>query len=107
MDLCVAYAAFIARKLTTYSLEFNVQQMVLTDLAASVGASKDDSADETVQAAVDAVTSGVVTRAESEATEKVYMVCSISRLLLIPFIHERIRSPHLACAPTSVSPNWP
>ena len=49
--------------------------MVLTDLAASVGAARDDSADETVQAAVDAVTSGVATRAESDTTEKVFMVC--------------------------------
>lgn len=60
--------------LTIYSLEFNVHQMVLTDLAASVGASKEEIADETVQAAVDAVTSGVVTRADPDATKKVFMV---------------------------------
>ncbi|KZV73387.1 atypical/PIKK/PI4K protein kinase [Peniophora sp. CONT] len=57
-------------------LEFNVHQMVLTDLAASVGASREDNADETVQAAVDAVTSGVVTRAETDTTEKVLMPAS-------------------------------
>jgi hypothetical protein len=57
-----------------YSLELNVHQIILTDLAASVGASKDEAADPTVSAAIDTVTSGVNTRAEKDAKEKVYMV---------------------------------
>ena len=46
-----------------YSLEFNIHQLILSDLAASVGASKDDPADPTIDSSVDLITSNVTTRA--------------------------------------------
>jgi hypothetical protein len=45
------------------SLEFNIHQLILSDLAASVGASKDDPADPTIDSSVDLITSNVTTRA--------------------------------------------
>ena len=47
------------------SLEFNIHQLILSDLAASVGASKDDPADPTIDSSVDLITSNVTTRAIS------------------------------------------
>lgn len=47
------------------SLEFNIHQLILSDLAASVGASKDDPADPTIDSSVDLITSKVTTRAIS------------------------------------------
>lgn len=44
------------------SLEFNIHQLILSDLAASVGASKDDPADPTIDSSVDLITSNVTTR---------------------------------------------
>ncbi|KAI0275884.1 atypical/PIKK/PI4K protein kinase [Russula aff. rugulosa BPL654] len=46
-------------------LEFNIHQLILSDLAASVGASKDDPADPTIESSVDLITSNVTTRAIS------------------------------------------
>ena len=45
------------------SLEFNIHQIILSDLAASVGASKNDPADPTIDSSVDLITSNVTTRA--------------------------------------------
>jgi len=50
----------------TCSLEFNIHQLILSDLAASVGASKDDPADPTIDTSIDLITSNVTTRAISE-----------------------------------------
>jgi phosphatidylinositol 4-kinase A len=47
------------------SLEFNIHQLILSDLATSVGASKDDPADPTIDSSVDLITSKVTTRAIS------------------------------------------
>lgn len=55
--------------LTTYSacsLDFNIHQLILSDLAASVGASNDDPADPTIDSSIDAIRSNVTTRAVSE-----------------------------------------
>ena len=49
----------------TCSLEFNIHQLILSDLAASVGASKDDPADPTIDSSIDLITSHVTTRAVS------------------------------------------
>ena len=51
------------------SLEFNIHQLILSDLAASVGASKDDPADPTIDSSVDLITSKVTTRAISTDDE--------------------------------------
>jgi phosphatidylinositol 4-kinase len=45
------------------SLEFNIHQLILSDLAASVGASKDDPADPTIDSSIDLIASNVTTRA--------------------------------------------
>lgn len=50
--------------------------MVLSDLAASIGASKNEAGDSTVQAAIDAVTSSVATRVKDNDEERVFMVRS-------------------------------
>lgn len=68
------------------SLEFNIHQLILSDLAASVGASKDDPADPTIDTSIDLITSNVTTRAISKddvdlngtnagSDERVFMVC--------------------------------
>ena len=65
------------------SLEFNIHQLILSDLATSVGASKDDPADPTVDTSIDLITSNVTTRAISKdvvdvnagSDERVFMVC--------------------------------
>jgi phosphatidylinositol 4-kinase len=51
--------------ITHCSLEFDIHQLILSDLAASVGASKDDPADPTIDSSVDLITSNVTTRAIS------------------------------------------
>ncbi|KAI0256980.1 atypical/PIKK/PI4K protein kinase [Lactifluus subvellereus] len=43
-------------------LEFNIHQLILSDLAASVGASKDDPTDPTIDSSIDLITSNVYTR---------------------------------------------
>lgn len=50
----------------TCSLEFNIHQLILSDLATSVGASKDDPADPTIDTSIDLITSNVTTRAISK-----------------------------------------
>ncbi|KAI0046132.1 atypical/PIKK/PI4K protein kinase [Auriscalpium vulgare] len=45
------------------ALELNIHQLVLSDLAASIGASPHDSSDATVEASIDVITSKVTTRA--------------------------------------------
>jgi len=67
-------------------LEFNIHQLILSDLATSVGASKDDPADPTIDTSIDLITSNVTTRAISKddvdvngtnagSDERVFMVC--------------------------------
>ncbi|KAH9998087.1 hypothetical protein BJV74DRAFT_768054 [Russula compacta] len=51
---------------STCSLEFNIHQLILSDLAVSVGASKDDPADPTIDSSIDLITSHVTTRAVSK-----------------------------------------
>jgi hypothetical protein len=48
------------------SLDFNIHQLILSDLAASVGASKADPADPTIDSSIDLITSNVTTRAISK-----------------------------------------
>jgi len=68
------------------SLEFNIHQLILSDLAASVGASKDDPADPTIHSSIDLITSNVTTRAipkdsingsslDTSLEQRVFMVC--------------------------------
>jgi phosphatidylinositol 4-kinase len=52
------------------SLDFNIHQLILSDLAASVGASNDDPADPTIDSSIDAIRSNVTTRAVSEIAEE-------------------------------------
>ncbi|KAI9508312.1 hypothetical protein F5148DRAFT_1275830 [Russula earlei] len=47
-------------------LEFNIHQLILSDLAASVGASKHDPVDPTIDTSIDLITSNVTTRAISK-----------------------------------------
>jgi hypothetical protein len=47
------------------SLDFNIHQLILSDLAASVGASKVDPAEPTIDSSIDLITSNVTTRAIS------------------------------------------
>ncbi|KAI0293064.1 hypothetical protein BC826DRAFT_1143219, partial [Russula brevipes] len=72
------------------SLEFNIHQLILSDLAASVGASKDDPADPTIDSSIDLITSNVTTRAIStedangsdvnaSLTDRVFMSASRAR----------------------------
>ncbi|KAI0273304.1 atypical/PIKK/PI4K protein kinase [Gloeopeniophorella convolvens] len=71
-------------------LEFNIHQLILSDLAASVGASKNDPADPTIDSSIEIITSNVTTRAVSQNIEdgadgkadleqKVYMSASRAR----------------------------
>jgi hypothetical protein len=68
------------------SLEFNIHQLILSDLAVSVGSSKDDPADPTIDTSIELITSNVTTRAISKdyldanginagPDERVFMVC--------------------------------
>lgn len=71
--------------LVRVSLELNIRQLILSDLAASVGEVKTDTPDSSVLSAVDLITSRVETRdvsgehnsadaAEEDAEERVFMV---------------------------------
>jgi len=53
----------VPTKYSACSLDFNIHRLILSDLAASVGASNDDPADPTIESSIDAITSNVTTRA--------------------------------------------
>ena len=64
------------------SLEINIHQLILSDLADNIGESKGDIHDDTYSLSVDLVTSQVETRAVPEETdgeqaERVFMVTNI------------------------------
>ena len=65
-----------------YSLELNIHQLILTDLAANIGDSKDEDTQPDVQTAIELVTSQVETRVvpeeEPEQPERVFMVSTTS-----------------------------
>jgi hypothetical protein len=59
-----------------YSLELNIHELILSDLADNIGLSKDNVLDDTLESSVDLITSQVETRAVSgdEDGERVFMV---------------------------------
>ena len=65
-----------------YSLELNIHQLILTDLAANIGDSKDEDIQPDVETAIELVTSQVETRVvpeeEPEQPERVFMVSTTS-----------------------------
>ncbi len=67
------------------SLELNIHQLILADLAANIGDAKDDDTQPDLQTAIELVTSQVETRvvpeAETEQPERVFMA---SRALHVP-----------------------
>ncbi|KAH9071165.1 hypothetical protein EDB83DRAFT_2366879 [Lactarius deliciosus] len=72
-------------------LDFNIHRLILSDLAASVGASNDDPADPTIESSIEAITSDVTTRAifenagddesiiEANLEQRVFMSASRAR----------------------------
>lgn len=60
--VCFLFDNSIRNTSISCSLEFNIHQLILSDLAASVGASKDDPADPTIDSSIDLITSNVYTR---------------------------------------------
>ncbi|KAH8995365.1 hypothetical protein EDB92DRAFT_1794754, partial [Lactarius akahatsu] len=72
-------------------LDFNIHRLILSDLAASVGASNDDPADPTIGYSIEAITSDVTTRAifenagddesviEANLEQRVFMSASRAR----------------------------
>ena len=67
--VCCIFESSLQKFPTKYpvcSLDFNIHQLILSDLAASVGASHDDPADPTIESSIDAITSNVTTRAVFE-----------------------------------------
>ena len=73
------------------SLEFDIHQLILSDLAASVGASKDDPADPTIDSSVDLITSKVTTRAIStdDVNESSVNADSEQRVFMVRVSHMR------------------
>lgn len=68
-----------------HSLELNIHQLILSDLATNIGLSKDDPTDAELLTSIELVTSQVETRVvpdeeESEQPQRVFMVSSTVQL---------------------------
>ena len=66
-------------------MEFNIRQLILTDLARNIGECKDHASEHDLTPAIDLVTSHVQTRDQSaqdvedgeEEEERIFMVCQL------------------------------